>query len=442
MIKLYIIIATVVLMYYRTINYQFIIDDHDHIKKPEEATKNFWLRLWEHFYGIKITNLKLTHTISIGIHAFVSSLIYIIFGSNNVSFLAAMLFALNPVNNQCSIWLSGRAYAISAMLLLIGLLFMPLLPLFYGLANWWSISSLFAPALFIILKPHWFGLLVPIGILLITHKTKECFNAGKSRYDGATDVMGEKSLRKLIIVFKTLGYYFVLCLFPMKLGMCHDYLSTFGLTKEETDKWWKIDIFFFMGIAVALLASLSLFYSNNTMLFGMFWFVLFAAQWLNFIVISHLITERYMYLANVGLMYVLAQLIIGTPFMWIFLTFYAVRLWYFMPAYKDIGSYWRSNTENFSHVAMGWNQLGLAQLNFGNTGSALDSWVRGVQERPCDFRLNYNAANLLLGSGLTQQAVKFIKTAENNIDKKNGYVFWKDKIDIIKAEITKRGVTL
>jgi hypothetical protein len=79
---------------------------------------------------------------------------------------------------------------------------------------------------------------------------------------------------------------------------------------------------------------------------------------------------------------------------------------------EDIIDYWKSNTENFPDVAMGWNQFGLGQLQFGNTGSALDSWIRGVQERPHDFRLNYNTANLLLGCGQAEQAVRQRAEAE------------------------------
>jgi hypothetical protein len=428
-------------MYYRTINYQFIIDDHDHIKPVAEKTKNPFLFVWEHFYGIKITNLKLTHFFSILIHAIVCSLIYVLFGQTKIAFITAVLFALNPVNNQCSIWLSGRAYAISTMLFLVGMISGIFLPVFYGLANWWSINSLFAPLLFLYIKPHWFGLLIPLGLLLIKGKTKQCYSAGKERFNGATNIMTEVSFRKLIITFKTLGYYVALAIFPFKLGMCHRYMSTFGLTKEETDECWDIDWYFFLGIITASASVYALFH-HDPFLFGIFWFTIFTLQWLNFIVISHLITERYIYLANIGLMYSLAQLIVNTPFQWIFLTFYAVRLWYFIPAYKDIISYWRSNTDNFPKVAMGWNQLGLGQLNFGNAGSALDSWIRGVQERPCDFRLNFNTANILVGTGNVKDAVRFVKTAEANLDPKNGYDFWKEKLEAMKTEIRKRGVEI
>lgn len=435
--RILLIVTICVLMYWRTIKYHGIIDDHDHIKK--DKTPKLWKHLWEHFYGIKMTNLKLAHSFNILVHTVVCVLIYFVFGKTDIALLTAILFAVNPVNNQCSIWLSGKVYAISTALFLIGMLFLPLLPIFYSLANWWTINTLFAPFLFIMLKPHWLGLLLPLGLLIIRNKTKNSYKAGVTRYKGATDYMNEISPRKIILSLKTLGYYFYLCIFPIRLGMCHSYLGTFGMTKKETDSMYKPDIFMFIGLAVVGAVVANIIHPFFPPLFGLFWFLVFALQWLNFIVISHLISERYVYLANIGLMYFLANLIIGTPFMWIFLTFYTIRLYYFMPAYKDYKAYWESNTREFPHVAMGWNQYGLGLLQFGNTGSALDAWIRGVQERPHDFRLNYNTANLLLGSGMAGQAVRFLKTAEENLDPRNNYEFWREKVDKLKEEIKKRG---
>src|SRR5574343_247465 len=116
-----IIICITFLMYYRTIGYQFIIDDHDHIKDPKDITKNFFKRWWEYFWGVKIVSFKVAHFFNILVHATVCSLIYIVFGKNDISFLTAVLFALNPVNNQASIWLSGRTYATSTALFLAGM---------------------------------------------------------------------------------------------------------------------------------------------------------------------------------------------------------------------------------------------------------------------------------------------------------------------------------
>jgi hypothetical protein len=139
-------------------------------------------------------------------------------------------------------------------------------------------------------------------------------------------------------------------------------------------------------------------------------------------------------------MFALATLISNTPLIYVFLTFYAVRLFYFLPAYTDMKSFWKSNTENFPSVAMGYNQYGLGLVQYGNTGSAIDTLIAGVQLRPHDFRINYNLANIMLATGNTNQAVGFLKTAEINLEKKNNYQFWIDQINKMKEEIKKRGI--
>jgi hypothetical protein len=415
-------------MYARTINYQYIIDDHEHVKT--EKTENKRRMVWEHFYGIKITNLKLAHLFSILVHCVVSCFVYLVFGKNNTSFIAALLFALNPVNNQCSVWLSGRVYATATMFILFGYAFIPLMPVMYALSNWWSISALFTPLMFLKLQPHWMGFILPFMLLLILKKSKNTLAAGKMRYKTATPVMSEISWRKVDIALKTIGYYAYICLFPFKLGMCHEYLHSFGLSKAETEKWYGKDKFFYLGVLVCLLAL---------KFTSLFWFVLYTLQWSNFFVLSHPVSERYIYLSNIGLMYFLAGAIIGTPLVAVFLTFYAVRLYYFLPAYSDIKNYWKSNTENFPKVAMGYNQYGLGLLQYGNNGTALDTWIRGIQERPHDFRLNYNISNILVGSNMIAQAIPFLKTAEANIDYNNGGEFWKGQIEKLKTVVKEKG---
>ena len=45
-------------------------------------------------------------------------MIYLALGKNNLSFLTAILFSINPVNIQGSVWISGRNYVISSILTL------------------------------------------------------------------------------------------------------------------------------------------------------------------------------------------------------------------------------------------------------------------------------------------------------------------------------------
>ena len=431
------IVMVVLLMYYRTFNYGYIIDDTESVRPKDQETKNVPLRIWEHIRGRKYTDSRLGHILTTLLHTINCCLIYLVFGANDVAFLASILFAINPVTNQASIWLSGKPYALSTMFLLLGLLIIPLMPLVYGFCVWWAPNALFFPTIFLMKQPHWYAVLLPLVGFLFLKKFKTAFTA---RFGSGTTEMTVIKPRKLILVFKTLGYYLCHCLVPIKIGMCHYYLHNFGLSPEETKGWYKPDRYMFLGIGLCLAGIFALFHVEHPVAYGFLWFMFLTVQWCNFVMVNHPITERYIYLPTIGLMYALAYLIINTPAMYVFLTFYAVRLYYFMPAYFDIKTFWKSNVENFPNVAMGYNQYGLGLLNFGNIGSTIDVWVQGVQLRPKDFRLNYNLANIMLGTGNTTQALQFIKTAEESLDQKNNYEFWRGEINKMIEELKRRGI--
>lgn len=436
-IKLGLIILTCLFMYRKTIGYGYIIDDIAAVANNNKKTGRLWKDLWAQLRGEYYVSSKVAHSLNLFFHTLNCVLIYLVF-KGNVGFLTALLFALNPINNQATVWLSGKPYAIATSMVLIGLLVWPLFPIMYGLTFFWSINTALAPLLFAVNKPHWLVLCLPLMMFLARSRYIPTM---KSRKKCSSQWMNKIELRKLILVPKTFAYYLYVCLFPLRLGMCHSYLHTFGMSKEETEPWYRVDKFFWLGCLELAGISYYCIFHWSPIAFGLFWFTLFIVQWTNFIVMNHMITERYAYLANVGLMYAVANLTINTPFALAFLTFYAVRLWQFLPAYKDCMSYWKSNVDNFPDVAMGYNQYGIELTNFGNAGTALDIWVRGIQLRPNDFRLNYNTANLFASMGDFNRAKQFIIAAEQYVDKINSYDFWMKNINKMKEASINAGVS-
>ena len=71
-------------------------------RKMEKGDANFYLP-------------EVDHAITIFIHSIVCVGIYLAFGRNNISFISALLFSLNPINNQGAVWISGRGYVLSAL---------------------------------------------------------------------------------------------------------------------------------------------------------------------------------------------------------------------------------------------------------------------------------------------------------------------------------------
>ncbi len=436
--RIFILLTVYFFFYFRTIWYGLIIDDVEAWNKGQnEKTPNFWLNLYRQIHGTHIINTKISHTINFIVHLINCLLVYLLFGANDISMFISLLFMLNPVNNQVSLWLSGRPYGIATILLLTGFLFKNLFPIFYGLSFVWSINIIFAPLLFIFYKPHILIFALPLVAYLMKHKFIPTIIL---RGSTVTKEMKTIDLKKMILFFKTFAYYFFHCLFPIRLGMCHNYLHTYGLSEEETKVWYKLDKYFFMGIVLFLTILGIVFTGNGSKYIGLVWFAIFISQWCNIYVINHLITERYVYIANIGLMALVVQFTYGTPLIWLFLVFYATRLWYFTPAYKNCLEFWKSNTENFPDVAMGYNQYGLELNKYGNVGTGFDIFLKGVQYRKNDFRLNYNISNLLAGQKRWDIIKEFVVKAEENIDRNNGYELWKGHIDEIKKGCVANGV--
>ena len=435
-----IILITTLFFYRRTVNYGYIIDDIQ--VATHERTGRFWRDLWYQIRGHAYFDAKREHTITLLIHTINCILIYKAFGSNNISFLAAMLFAVNPVNNQASVWLSGKVYALATTCILLGWWIKPLFPVLYFASFYFSLNGVLIPLLFLFVSPHIFTLLLP---LLVFKFKKRLVNEPKRRYKQGSQLMRELSPRKLIICIKTLGYYFRLCLFPFKLGMCHKYLHEYGLTVDETEKWYRLDKYFWLGVSIIITLGIGIFMKWN--MFGLIWFVLLTAQWCNFLILNHPICERYVYLSNIGLMIFLSQILLSIPYgtylaVAIF-TFYITKLWFFLPAYNTNYAYFKSNKSEFSDVAIAYNQEGLEAIRFGQPSTALDIFMQGLFCRPFDFRINYNSANLMLGMGKFDQAKFFLHRAEQTLDKGvDNYDVWMGGINQMKNFIRGKGINV
>ena len=437
--RLLLLIISTLLIYHRTTSYGYLIDDIEVATHPQP--KEWWKKLWYQVMGHSYFNATTEHTITLLIHTVNVCLVYLALGQNWVSFVAAMLFAVNPVNTQASVWLSGKVYSLAATAILIGIWIKPLFPLMYFLGYYLSLNAFLTPLLFLFLTPVWFVVL-PIFLTLVYKK--RIVGEPKRRFEGSTKWMQEISFRKLIISVKTFGYYFRMCLFPTKLGMCHQYLHVFGLSKSETEKWYTLDKYFWLGLSVLMTTLVGVVLKWN--IFGLVWFTILMPQWCNFIVLNHPICERYAYLANIGLMYFVATVLLKIPYGQYVLvalgSYYATRLWYFLPAYKTNRDFFSSNIDNFDQVAIGWNQKGLELIRFGRPGDALDTMMEGLMYRPQDFRLNYNSANLLNGMGRCHEAIQFLKKAEAVLDPNNNYQMWRTNIDHMKATMRTRGVMI
>lgn len=421
MIYALIIVFVVLAMYLRTLNYGYTIDDMDVFKKSlnKPKPKNLRQQIWWSFKGEYYKDRKIDHSLVLALHLLNCLLVYYAFGHNQISFATALIFAIHPAGNQCSVWLSGKFYSMSTAWVLLMYSFQWLVPVLYYLSFiLGGFSSVLSPVIFI-LGPKWFWIaMIPIMAWLHRKHIKTVIGYKLS----VTPEMTKKvSLIRVILYFKSLGYYTWLCLFPLRLGVYHNYLYTYGLTKDETDHWHKPDIYALFGLGVAgSLVYLLIYHTAEPYTFGLFWFIALLSQWCNFpITIQQSIAERYLYLPLAGFCYCLVNLINIIPdprvkwfLLGAFIIGYFVRMLIHITAYRNLYTQIEYNLVNFPDCYACWTWKGQEEKNRGAFFTALEAWFNGWKLRKHDFRLNNNIAVLLTEMGEFDQALEFMKIAE------------------------------
>lgn len=393
------IILINLLFYLRTLKYPGICDDIPVFNQTVEIPKGWWMYFWYHLFGRKYKEWKLPHILTLFFHTLNCILIYMAFGSNYISAIAALLFSVNPVNNQCSIWISGRVgYSMNTTFALLMWLFPLASPLIYLFATYFCGASIILfPLIFLFTKYWWLSALVGLGFW---RESKRIFSKEPNAKFQTESNIELKSItpRKIIIALKSLGYYFINALFALRLGYYHKYLFLHGVNVETNKESYKIDKYFFIGIGVILLTLYTMIWTKNI---GMAWFCLCISQWCNVISFNQTITNRYIYMPNVGLtLFISSLLLYYPPLAMILFTYYATKLIPFLIFYKN--EYW-----SIEHSCMEqpdffypWQNRAVHCFQNNNYHGALGNMLKANELRPNDWKILYNLSQIymLLGN--------------------------------------------
>lgn len=382
------------LFYWRTLSYQGICDDIPVFNQAVEIPKGKWMYFWYHLHGRKYTSWKLAHWQALVIHIINCILIYLAFGRNNISALAAFLFSLNPVNNQCSIWLSGKGYSMNLTCALLMWIFPLASPLIYIYGAYFNGPSiLLFPLIFLVTKYWWLSSLVILGLW---REKDRVFNKADPRSKFNTESNAELraiKLRKLIVAFKTLGYYLINTTLALRLGYYHNYLFLHGVSAETNKDSYKIDKYFFIGIAFVVLTLW-------TRDIGLLWFLICIMQWCNLISFNQTIANRYIYLGNAGLMFSIAALLIKFPVLAaVLLTYYVTKLVSFIVFYKN--EYWSIEYSCMEQPDFfyPWQNRAVHCFQNGNYHGALGNMIKCNEMRPNDWKILYNLCQIYMMLG-------------------------------------------
>lgn len=409
--KIIIILSVNVLLYARTLRFGYVSDDLPSENRRTTHKQGKYERVWQSATSGKP---KLDHAISLAVHAFCCVFIYTGLGANDISFMAALLFSANPVNNQGAIWISGRNYAWGGLLMMLSMT-CPFSAPFAMIGATVSSIAYFAPIGFIGSQSWYLVLFLPIVWIL---KYKVLRDEVKGRRGNEAVTFDKKfGWEKIIIAIKTYGFYFGLCVVPFALTWYHAFMQSGAGAGNEImkKKALRLDWTFWLGLSVMGFLIYSL-WNWTPIAWGIFWYSVCIAPYLNLFRMQQEIAERYCYVANIGIMFALAHLLNPVAFAFV-AGVYIARLMVFLPAYSD--DYWiieKSVNEDpgawycwFIRAHKRWLQQSYRE--------ALNCWVMAKMISPTEFKILYNIAVVLKFLQKHAEADEYMKLAMQNVIK-------------------------
>ena len=245
------------------------------------------------------------------------------------------------------------------------------------------------------------------------------FKGTLKRYFGNTNTYNRITIGKFIFAIKTYGYYTRLALIPNRLGQLHKFGYGYGLTKDDLVEAHRIDGDFVIGATLLITTIYILFNHYQPYGFFLLWYLVNISIAMNIIIINQRFTERYLYLANVGLtMFVashLAEMNYGSYLFLALIVFYITRLWYAMPMYYDF--YWLIEHELFqdkTNYAM-WNWKGFQNFRIKRIQDALDCFEKSAHYKPNFFKPLYNLSMMFALVGNIERAEEYFDKASSNL---------------------------
>lgn len=418
-------------LYFRTLRFKFVSDDFSCWKNPP-VPKNAWHRLWLQLTGqMKIYSKsirfaydkrklymaimrteEMEHLLALSIHIGICVAIYFAFGASWVSFVTALLYSVNPVNNQGTIWPSGRGYAWPILFLLLAMIAPLASPLFLFAGAWYTAG--FLSSLSLIGSSKWY-ILASMPIVWYIHSRKftkavankqntECFTEDKIVHP-----------KKLILGVKTLGFYLFLCIVPFRITFYHNFLqSSAGSMKHKNYTFCR---YFWLGLAAIVAWVYCAFtFPWNTLTWATLAFFITIVPFCNIVRANQEIAERFAALPNVFLMYALAQLIAAYPVVIsAFATFYATRTFYTLNLYKDEYFITECAIIEDPHAWWAWHCRAMKRWDTQSYKEALILWVMAKMISPKEFKVLMNIATCLRLLQNHKEADEYLRLAEENI---------------------------
>jgi len=425
------IIVVNLALYFKTLRFKFVSDDFTVWKNPpvpKSPIHKLWLQLSGQMkiYAKSIRFVRhngklfiaivraeeMEHLLALLLHIGICISIYFAFGASWVSFVAALLYSTNPVNNQGTIWPSGRGYVFPILGILLAMA-MPLASPLFLYAGTWYTAGFLAPLALIGSSKAYLLWLMPIIWWL---HSKKFTKAVKNKQN--TECFTEDRLvhpKKLILGVKSFGFYLFLCLIPFRITFYHNFLqSSAGSMRHKN---YTLCRYFWLGLgAIGAWMYFALTQPWNPLLWASLAFFITIVPFCNIVRANQEIAERFAALPNVFLMYALAQIIAWNPILIAaIVSFYACRTFYTLNLYKD--EYWITElaVAEDPHAWWAWHCRAMKRWDTQSYKEALILWVMAKIISPKEFKILMNIATCLRLLQNHKEADEYLKLAQENI---------------------------
>src|SRR3990167_9423919 len=251
-------------LYFHTLRFKLVSDDFSVFHNPPKFKNELhkaWLRFtgqgkwssrtltffkdetgkWK--FGV-VNTAEVEHLLTLIIHICICIAFYFAFGANQTAFIGALLYAVNPANNQATIWPGGRGYALPILSILLSMAIPILSPVLLYFCSWYTIGFL-APL--VLIGSKWWYLLALMPFIWFLHGRKYTTAiTKKAKFESYTHDR-TYDIHKLTVYIKTFGFYFAYCLLPLKVTFYHNFLQSMaGSMRHKAISVW--DKYFWIGV--------------------------------------------------------------------------------------------------------------------------------------------------------------------------------------------------
>lgn len=442
--RVWLLVGSIILVYLNSLSGGFVSDDVASIVMDKTVQNPF--RPYN-LTSVKGSLLSLTYIVfgqnplpyhieNLILHILVTLTAFFFLGrlvNRHLAFLTMIIFAVHPLNSESVSWISGRAYPLYALFLILALLFYNkakatvknryLWHLVAGFSFLLSFSAnpfaIIFPLVLLIyeisfgdLKQNFklvlaYGVLAAARLFLFRQDVLIRLNFVQSAQPSSTNNFSDLILSPLISFWS----YIYLFLFPKDLTFYHEDLTEFGQFRY---------VLILLTTALAFVLPL-IFKHSRALFFAITFYVISLGPSLSPLKVSWVIAERYSYLGNIGLAFI-AVYILDTIrrkinlkqshlhlIILILSLFLGLRTIIRNFDWQSVDSLWLATVKTSPNSSKAWNNMGDYYGRHGDMQASFNAFVKATQINHAYPDAWHNAGNVLVQVGKYDESIPYFE---------------------------------